>query len=107
MPCWTITYVTTELPKMNAGLLKLALERMGAKGIVVNAVGNASFVHEGQRYDIINGVMKARNIGQEQLDATRLSVVKGYNQQVVLRQARANGWQVRVVSKDKWQVIKG
>lgn len=101
MPCDTIQMNQVEIGSMNKLLLEAALKALGATNISVSAT-RAQFYLDGVGATISNGVLQVR-AGYEGM-ADRIKV--GYSRQVIGLQAKRNGWQVKEVKKNVFQVIK-
>jgi len=102
MPCDTIQLNTIEIGKMNRALLEAALKGLKATNIRVLGNGVASFYLEGQSCRIEGGRLTVRE-GYEHI-ADRVKVA--YSRQVLGFQAKRNGWQVKEVRPNVFQVIK-
>jgi hypothetical protein len=103
MPCYTVVYNTVNLGKLDAELLKLALESLGAKSIYVSRSGDVQFLHGFEWYTISNGVLMfpegARNISDD--------IKRSVGVAALYRDAKKGGFKVRKVSDTKYQVIRG
>lgn len=87
MPCNSIQTATVELGKVNADLLRIALEGLGIS-----------------YYQYQNGVLtiQGRTIPRD-LEA---KVKQAYSKQVVLTQAKKFGWQLKEVKPFQYQITK-
>lgn len=102
MPCDTIQLNELEIGKMHPKLLIEALRQIGATTIRVETNGSAQFALEGQwcRIDAGRLIVAA---GSEHL-ADRIKV--GYSRQATIYTARKNGWKLKEVRPNVFQVIK-
>lgn len=101
MPCDSIQLNTVEVGKMDPSLLRAALQHLGATGAGEYA-GRVVFTLEGQRCSIQNGRITVP-AGYEHLAD---QVKQSYSRQVVTYAARKNGWTVREVRPNVFQVAK-
>jgi hypothetical protein len=87
---------------MNKALLDLALKAMGARNVTHYGAGACSFTLDGESVRMSGGQLILRQ-GAEGI-ADRLKVA--YSRQVLGYQAKRNGWQLREVKPNVFQVIK-
>jgi hypothetical protein len=103
MPCDSVIYNQVNLGKLDAELLKTALESLGAGYIYLSRNGNVEFYHGGEYYRIIDGALVfaegARNIADD--------IKRGVGVAALYRDAKKSGFKVRKVSDTKYQVIRG
>ena len=101
MPCDQIRTNTIDVPQMNPGLLDKALRALGATSIVVTRLGTSATI-DGVNFRITGGRMIVE-AGSEHL-ADRVKVA--YSRQTVFHAAKLQGWQVREVKQNVFQVVK-
>lgn len=101
MPCDSIQLNSVELGKMNGALLTLALRELGATNVQITGRG-AYFMLGGVPVRIQDGRMIVR-AGYEHL-ADRVKVA--YSRQAVQYAAKKNGWKVKEVKPNVFQVVK-
>jgi len=101
MPCDSIQLNSLDVGKMHADLLRRALQEIGAVGISQGA-NLTTFMLDGARCSIRDGRLTLP-AGAEHL-ADRIKV--GYSRQVIRTSAAKNGWRVKEVKPNVFQVVK-
>lgn len=101
MPCDSIQLNTLEIPNMNGALLRKALEKMGATGIVITANGARAFV-KGEEIRIAGGRMVVRAGAEHLAD----QVKQQYSKQALFLTAQRNGWKLKQTGPLVYQVVK-
>ncbi|MET0742988.1 MAG: hypothetical protein ABWY78_06420 [Microvirga sp.] len=102
MPCDSIITNTVDLPKMHPGLRAAALKAIG-----VTADKYGYFTHEGQSYQIQNGIVVGRS-GQSQETVGKVAdlIKRSYSAAVIKTTAARNGWALRQTGPLSYSVIK-
>lgn len=107
MPCYTRVLNEVDLGVMGTGpKLKAALEGIGAT-VALDSTGRVvGFMYGGRSHTVsVNGVISAG------ASASLLAELKGairvsYSAEIIKAQAKRNGWAVKKISANKYQVIK-
>ena len=102
MPCYTVQLNTVKLTAADPDLLKAAVldlghpfTRTGAKIRLSTPSGQVT---------IEGGVLKSSSLSVEALEALRNDIQQAYSRQAVYLAARTQGWKVKQVGANQYEV---
>ena len=108
MPCYTVALNEVDLGAMGTGpKLKAALEGIGAQ-VAVDTTGRVIGFMLGFKSHTVDQTGRiTAGASQAVLDDLKKQIRVSYSAEIVKAQAKRNGWQVKKIANNRYQVIKG
>lgn len=103
MPCDTLTSVSLDIGKVDGDAFQKTLESLGFRGTLERFTGTFEGVSFSASLDRQSGqvTLDGRNVAYLRADRLTAALKQGHSRQIVLRQAKRTGWQVKETPQGK------